>query len=211
MAPALLYRPQPPWRILTALIAAVLLHLGALAIAANLTTSVPTFPQVQSGGEIDLTSTTEPPANLEPSEELPIPTLPNAESSEFLETPVAQLPRVAHPRAPIARVLPIAARSARSTSGGITSLAAAKISAISAPRLEYPYEARRQHLTGSGVALLSVDAVSGEVTNVTVARSTGSAVLDHAIISGFRRWRFKPGTAVKVQTPVTYTLTGANY
>jgi TonB family protein len=44
-----------------------------------------------------------------------------------------------------------------------------------------------------------------------MSRSTGSAVLDTATISGFRRWRFKPGTVAKVQTPITYTLTGVSY
>ena len=44
-----------------------------------------------------------------------------------------------------------------------------------------------------------------------MSRSTGNAVLDNATISGFRRWRFKPGTVSQVQTPITYTLTGASY
>jgi protein TonB len=86
-----------------------------------------------------------------------------------------------------------------------------KAFALSAPRPEYPYEARRQRLTGSGVATLTIDTATGAVTSVTMARSTGSAVLDNATISGLRRWRFKPGTVSQVQTPITYTLTGATY
>jgi hypothetical protein len=35
-----------------------------------------------------------------------------------------------------------------------------------APRPVYPYEARRQRVTGSGVALLTVDQTSGTVTDV---------------------------------------------
>ncbi len=80
-----------------------------------------------------------------------------------------------------------------------------------APRPEYPYEARRQRLTGSGIALLLIDFSTGDVMEVSMLRSTGSAVLHQATISGFRSWRFKPGTVSRVQSPITYTLTGASY
>ena len=87
----------------------------------------------------------------------------------------------------------------------------AKALALSAPRPEYPYEARRQRTTGSGIALLSINPATGVVVNVQIIRSTGSAALDNATVSGFRRWRFKPGTVAKVQAPITFTLTGAAY
>ena len=87
----------------------------------------------------------------------------------------------------------------------------ARVLALNAPRLEYPYEARRARVTGSGVALLTIDPATGYVTEVSMSRSTGNAVLDNAAISGFRRWRFKPGTVSKVQAPITFTLTGASY
>jgi TonB family protein len=83
------------------------------------------------------------------------------------------------------------------------------VSALSAPRLEYPYEARRQKITGSGVVVITVDPVSGSVTNVVMEASTGHPVLDNAAITGFLKWRFKPGTVSKVRSSVTYTLTGA--
>lgn len=87
----------------------------------------------------------------------------------------------------------------------------ARVLAMNAPRPEYPYEARRQRLTGSGMAVLTIDFASGSVLDVTMAQSTGSAVLDNATVSAFRRWRFRPGTISKVQSPITYTLTGASY
>jgi TonB family protein len=90
-------------------------------------------------------------------------------------------------------------------------MSAAKVLALTAPRPEYPYEARRQRATGSGVATLTIDSATGNVTDVRMSRSTGSAVLDNATISAFRRWRFRPGTVTTVQTPITYTLTGAAY
>ena len=91
------------------------------------------------------------------------------------------------------------------------SFGAAKVFAISAPRPEYPYEARRQRATGSGVALLTVDPTTGSVSDVRMLRSTGNLVLDNATISSLRRWRFRPGTVSIVQTPITYTLTGAAF
>jgi protein TonB len=79
------------------------------------------------------------------------------------------------------------------------------------PRPVYPYEARRQRMTGSGIALLTIDPAIGNVTNVRITRSCGSVILDNATLEAFRRWRFKPGTALSVEVPITYTLTGASH
>jgi TonB family protein len=58
---------------------------------------------------------------------------------------------------------------------------------------------------------MTVDPVSGSVTSVVMEASTGSLVLDNAAVTGFRRWRFKPGTISKVKLPITYTLMGTHY
>lgn len=94
---------------------------------------------------------------------------------------------------------------------GPTTIGAAKVSAISAPRPKYPYEARRQHATGAGVVVLNVDPATGFVTSVSMRQSTGNAVLDNAALSAFRRWRFKAGTVSIVQSPITFTMTGAQF
>ena len=92
------------------------------------------------------------------------------------------------------------------------SISGAKAVAIFAPKPDYPYEARSRHVTGSGVAVLSVDTASGSVTDATMAQSIGSPILDNATTSTFRRWRFQPGkVAPKVKVPITYTMTGASY
>jgi protein TonB len=91
------------------------------------------------------------------------------------------------------------------------SMSSAKAVAVSAPRPEYPYEARRSKITGSGVCVMTVDPGSGAVTSATMAQSTGNAILDNAATSAFRRWRFKPGTVSKVRTPITFTMSGAQY
>ena len=87
----------------------------------------------------------------------------------------------------------------------------AKASAISAPRPEYPYEARSRHITGSGVCIVSVDVGSGNVTDASMAQSIGNPILDNSALSAFKRWRFKPGSVAKVRIPITFTMTGASY
>src|SRR5256885_6304639 len=94
---------------------------------------------------------------------------------------------------------------------GMMSASQAKASAISAPRPDYPYEARSRHITGSGVCVVTVDTGSGSVTDATMAQSIGNPILDNSAVSAFRRWRFKPGTVSKVRIPITFTMTGASY
>lgn len=91
------------------------------------------------------------------------------------------------------------------------SLSSAKVFALSAPRPQYPYEARRQKITGDGIALMTIDPGTGNVVDVTMSKSTGNVFLDNAAVTGFRRWRFKPGTLSSLTCPVTFTLTGAGY
>ena len=75
---------------------------------------------------------------------------------------------------------------------------------IYVPPPDYPYEARSRRLRGSGVGILTVDTASGRVTNVTIAKSTGSAILDNAARSTFWKCRFQPGTVSKVKVPITF-------
>src|SRR5205823_7388243 len=84
------------------------------------------------------------------------------------------------------------------------SLSAAQAMAVSAPLPEYPYQAKHANITGSGVCVMLVDTVSGQVTNATMTQSTGNRVLDKVTTETFRRWRFKPGSVSQVRVPVTY-------
>jgi TonB family protein len=72
------------------------------------------------------------------------------------------------------------------------SFAEAASMAEHSPLPEYPFEARRDRITGSGVFMMDVDIPTGRVLRVTVERTTGSRVLDGAALSAFRQWRFKP-------------------
>jgi periplasmic protein TonB len=87
------------------------------------------------------------------------------------------------------------------------SASAAKAVTNYAPRPPYPQEARSRRIGGSGVCVVSVDA-SGTVTEVSMARSTGSPLLDKSVLRTVRTWRFKPGTVGKVSVPVDFTLEG---
>ena len=86
-----------------------------------------------------------------------------------------------------------ATASATPSRAPVLSPATAKAIVLSAPRPEYSFEARSRHLTGAGVIALTIDPSSGKVTDVRMARNTGSPILDNAVLAAFRRWRFKPG------------------
>jgi TonB family protein len=103
------------------------------------------------------------------------------------------------------------ARPASLLRGTTASLRSMKAMVMYAPRPVYPYEARRQRITGSGVALLTVDRTLGNVTDVLIAQSGGNSILDNSTLDALRRWRFKPGCAARVRVPLTYTLMGVSY
>lgn len=139
-----------------------------------------------------------------PPEDIPIqepPPIPDVEPEFHEEKPPP--PKTNKPAGPV---------KAPQGVTGTMSISGAKAVAIFAPKPDYPYEARSRHVTGSGVAVLSVDTASGNVTDVSMGQSIGSPILDNATVSTFRRWRFRPGAcAPKVKVPITYTMTGASY
>ena len=209
MTRALLYQPGPRWRIGVALGAAALIHFAAIGLAnihreehdggslppwEGTTTSLDFEPESPSD------SSTPPPDAVD----LPAPN-PTDESivPEERSTPPPVHRQSSRPATPIAKN--------NGTANGPAGLSSAKVSALSAPRPEYPYEARRQKITGSGIVVLAVDRASGSVTSVAMEASTGSPLLDNAAVAGFRRCRFKPGTVSRVRSPITYTLAGAAY
>jgi TonB family protein len=102
------------------------------------------------------------------------------------------------------------AQAHRSPNKSVSSPSAAKAVTIYAPRPQYPQEARSHRIVGSGVCLVSVDSASGSVTNVSMAQSTGSPLLDKSVLSTVRTWKFKPGTVSKVSVPVEFTMTGTS-
>jgi len=204
MTRALLYQSGHKWRFGAALAAAVVIHLAAISLA-NVHRTEAATPQNAFNDptiiEVEVSPPSDPPVDLSD----PLPTPPPADLSfqEEKSTP----PPV---RQQVQKFTPFVKPKSNATTGSLN-LSLAKVLAINAPRPEYPYEARRQKITGDGIVLMTIDPVTGYVTGVTLSKSTGSPFLDNAALSGFKRWRFRPGTVSSVTCPVTFTLTGAAY
>ena len=196
---ALIYRRPSKWPIATALAAAVLIHLSAVAIAFHQQS-----PATQSAATdspfIGVEFVDDPP--IPPDPDIAVPPPVPVPTSDFIE-PQETRHVIKTPRMP-ASIRP----------SGQTRLAAvgnAKAFALSAARPEYPYEARSRRITGSGVAVISVDPNSGLAVDAMMEQSIGNPILDNSTVSAFRRWRFKPGTPARVRIPITFVLTGVQY
>ncbi len=206
----LLFRPQPKWQVWAAFGGAILVHLVAVALAFE---KPPPPVDLSDVPTATIVATLEAPPEEQPTpppEDVPLPPPPPdlKEIPEFHEeSPPPKINKTQPKAAPIKA--PQTAGAPRPP--GMTTAAGAKALAISAPRPEYPYEARSRHITGSGVCLVTVDTASGSVTDASMAQSTGNPILDNSAVSAFRRWRFKPGTVSKVKIPITYTMSGASY
>jgi TonB family protein len=72
----------------------------------------------------------------------------------------------------------------------------------------YPYLARAKLFDGAGRFRLHIDRATGNVTSVTVLKSTTHKLLDDAAVTAFMKWRFKPHAAETADVPVTFTLQG---
>src|SRR6266704_94863 len=195
----LLFQPAPRWHLWTALGGAVAIHLTAVALAQRREAPVVEIPP---NAPTVVEATLAPPEATPPPEDIPLPEPP---------PPPDIKPEFVEERTPPPRPPPSAPQKFTPIKASAMSMSRAKALAINSPRPPYPYEARSKRITGSGVIVAHVDAASGDVTDASVAKSTGSSILDDAAVSTFRRWRFRPGTVSKVSIPITFTLTGASY
>jgi protein TonB len=209
--PPALYRTPSKWTAIAAAVVAVALHVGAVFYVELQPDESPISIGQDTNGTVDAifeapaqqpVQPPPPPEEPEPLEASATPGSP-PEFSEEEVAPAPKKPSSARPVAPIARPRAVGAFT------GTTSISSAKTVAISAPRPDYPYEARRNRITGNGVMLMTVHRSSGRVTDVEVAQSTGSSILDNAAANAFKRWRFQPGTVSRVRVPITFTLAGA--
>ena len=161
-------------------------------------------PDVPSTGapEIDFESVDPEP---EPESSTPEPIEPTeqlAPPNDFYDTPEPTPRRLQKPIKPIRPMRPVATAPRSSGTNG-------KLFAILSPRPVYPYEARRNHVTGSGAVVLNVDSSTGTVLSAAISETSGSAMLDNSAVSAFRHWRFRTGTPSKVRIPFTFTMFGA--
>jgi TonB family protein len=142
-------------------------------------------------------STASMPASQKPA--TAIEQAPSAEEPAVVAVPAERKPRPRKRRRPA-----VQPETANISAPVPISLSVAQSMAISAPLPEYPYEAKRRNLTGSGTCIVTVDPATGTVTNATMFQSTGSPLLDKLTIQTFKSWRFKPGTVSQVRVPVSY-------
>ena len=201
MNAALPYRPRQRWQFWIAFACAAAIHVGAVVLAKGKSEKIAVQDFKPPGVDVEML-----PADAEPTppEESVMPTLseklsPDEEAfPEENRTPPAVRPRKK-------------TRVGSFVRGTTVPLGTVKALVMYAPRPVYPYEARRQRITGSGIALLTVDPEVGNVTSVHMTQTCGSVILDNATLDALRRWRFKPGSPLSVEVPITYTLTGASY
>lgn len=86
---------------------------------------------------------------------------------------------------------------------------AARAVLVSGYRPDYPYEARRNRITGRGIVVMKIDRATGNVTSCQMEQSTGNDLLDNAALDALRGWRFKPSDAIDgVRVPVMFTMNG---
>ena len=209
MAGPLLYKGPPRWQLFAAFGGALALH--AIAVVAAFEKPEPPA-DLNDIPTATIEATLEQPAEEQPTpppEDVPLPPPPPdiQDVPEFHEE--SPPPKINRPQRPAAPIKAPQVGSPRPP--GVVGASAGKAAAISAPRPEYPYEARSHHVTGSGVCVVTVDPASGNVTDASMAQSTGSPILDNSAVSAFRRWRFKANSVSKVKIPITYTMTGASY
>jgi len=79
-----------------------------------------------------------------------------------------------------------------------------KALAIVAPPPRYPVDAHGRHPQGHGVVLMHVDKKTGWVISAKMQQSTGNKLLDDAAIAAFSHWRFRPGSAAYIHSPITF-------
>ncbi|MGI9113922.1 MAG: TonB family protein [Chthoniobacterales bacterium] len=193
---ALLYRPNAKWPVAGAFAAALILHLCAVALASH--RAIPPV-EVAPQSVIDVIGIEEadpaPPVPLI-DETLPPPPLATA---EFIDASPPAPPSARRERRPVRATTAVRA-------AGVLNPRAL---ALRAPQPDYPYEARRNHVTGSGIVALTIDSANGDVVDAEMEQSTGSSVLDQSALAAFRRWQFKIGTPPRVHVPITFTINGA--
>jgi len=210
MAGALLYGPRSRWRIGAAFGAAALIHFAAIMLADRPhQVEAEATPRLKGDIPVDFLPPDSPKEESNPPPEdvvpppMPVP----------VEEPIAEENRTIPPSVRRLIFKPIAptVKAQTGATSGRGNFSSARALALSDPRPVYPYEARRQKITGSGIAMMTVDPATGNVIDVVMQESTGSPVLDNAAVTAFRRWRFKAGTGPRVRSPITFTLTGAQY
>src|SRR5262245_59989560 len=162
MNSALLYREHGRRLFWIAFVSALAIHIGAFALAKT-KSPVAKVENFTTDTAVDVIDAFEP-EPTPPEESVKPPPLEQIQSDQdrFPEENHTLPPVRAHQRS----------RSPSLVRGTPTTwLRSVKTMVVYAPRPVYPYEARRLRVTGSGVALLTINQTSGTVTDVEMTQS----------------------------------------
>jgi TonB family protein len=77
------------------------------------------------------------------------------------------------------------------------------------PTIEYPYEARRSRLWGTGVYVLDIDSRNGRVIRISIATRSPSKFLDDAALQALMKLRLKPGCPPRFKISVNWQTVGS--
>jgi TonB family protein len=201
---ALIYRPSSQATTWAGLSCAAAIFVAAICLGrTRMEASRPFSSWDDAAAAIDLIEAPPEPmaAPNEAEDESPEP---ETREDTFPEEDVEQRKTITKAKHPISRP------AHHATSGRVGSIRTSGSTALYAPRPDYPYEARRQNATGSGLAILTIDQF-GLVSGVRMEQSTGKSILDASALRAFARWRFKPGIPQVVRIPIVFNLTGASY
>jgi TonB family protein len=182
---ALLHRRRSRSIVWIAFVSSLAIHIGAVALAKTKSTTA-ALEHFTPFGDVDIHYAAEPEPALPEKSPVPLPLEEvHPDQDVFPEEDFTRPPVRGHQKSQPASLV-------RGTT--TVSLRSVKAMIAYAPRPIYPYQARRQRVTGSGIALLSVDQASGTVTDVHMIQSCGNAMLDNSTLDALRRWRFKRET-----------------
>ena len=71
------------------------------------------------------------------------------------------------------------------------------------------------HLSAVAIAFhrepAMTEPMASDSTIFPIEQGIGNPILDNSTLSAFRRWRFRPGSPLRVRIPITFLLTGAHY
>ena len=212
------YRQRSHWSIAIALGAAIAIYANVIVIV-GLNSGRPIAAEAPfSELIVELVLESGPPEPIQPQqpdEEPLVAEAPPPSAEPFVEEAATPPPhRVRRSRSAAPRARPGAVGGGPgggSMSSGGGSMSSGKGVRIYTPHPPYSEEARRNHITGSGIAEMTVDTATGAVTNVVMTQSTGNAMLDNSATSTFRRWRFRAGTVARVRQPITFSLMAGYY
>ena len=100
----------------------------------------------------------------------------------------------------------VAPPSARGIYGEVLTGDQMRGAVLSSTRFDYPIEARRARISGSGIFEARIDPKTGRIKGILVVQSTGSQILDWAVVRALSRWRFKPGVVTAFRQPVEFSI-----